>query len=180
MELYVQQLYTGTQINKWTQQWDLGVAPCMDCNLTSAMIAVEVYSVSPFFVAFAGIQSNLQVHTCQLPHIWGIFFLIFGLNSQFVTHSLIVTHFTDLSLIFEEMPLILMTFATHFHSYRLRGCEFGLPRINLRSRSPLLKNFGWQVCKHIPVSCCAYDRVDLVDINIPLSLLTSFFTRNQD
>ena len=39
-----------------------------------------------------------------------------------------------------------MTFATHFHFYRLKGCEFRLPRVNLRSRSLLLKNFGWQVC----------------------------------
>ena len=62
MELYVQSVHWYS----WSQQWDLGVAPCMDCNLTSAMIAVEVYSFSPFFVAFAGIQSNLQVHYREL------------------------------------------------------------------------------------------------------------------
>ena len=57
-------------------------------------------------------------------HAFGVFFLIFGLTSGFATLSLIVTHFADLPLIFTEMPLILMIFARHFHSYRLSGCEF--------------------------------------------------------
>ena len=56
-------------------------------------------------------------------HTFGVFLLIFDLTSGFATHSLIVTHSEDLPLIFEEMPLILMIFATHFHAYRLRGCE---------------------------------------------------------
>ena len=53
----------------------------------------------------------------SLPDIcFGVFLLIFGITtSEFVTHSLIVTH--------SEMPPILMIIATHFHSHRLRGCE---------------------------------------------------------
>ena len=57
-------------------------------------------------------------------HTFGVFFLlIFGLTNGFVTHALIVTHSADLPLTFEEQPLILMIFATHFHSHRLWGCE---------------------------------------------------------
>ena len=56
-------------------------------------------------------------------HLGYFYSFIFDLTSEFATHSLIVTHSADLPLIFEEMPLILMIFATHFHSYRLRGCE---------------------------------------------------------
>ena len=71
-------------------------------------------------------------HTCQLPQIYdkkfGIFFLvlliIFGLNSRVVTHSLIVTHFCIFATHFwrNATQLILMIFATNFHSCRLRDC----------------------------------------------------------
>ena len=41
-----------------------------------------------------------------------------------LTHIVTHYHYADLPLIiFEKMPLNLMIFATHFHSYRLRGCE---------------------------------------------------------
>ena len=47
-------------------------------------------------------------------HIWGIVFLysFFGLNGRFVTHTIMVTKFADEPLIFGEVPLILMIFAT--------------------------------------------------------------------
>ena len=41
-------------------------------------------------------------HTFQLPHI-GVFLLIFAWTMDgFVSHSLIVTHFADLPLIFKD------------------------------------------------------------------------------
>ena len=58
-------------------------------------------------------------HACQLPHIWGIFTHFWPY--KWVCHSF--THSADLPLIFEEQPLILMIFATHFQSHRLWGCE---------------------------------------------------------
>ena len=61
-------------------------------------------------------------HTCQLPHIWDIF----GLKSRFATlislHTFLQTFHCP--LIFEGMPTtIIMIFATHFHSWRLKSCE---------------------------------------------------------
>ena len=38
-----------------------------------------------------------------------------GYFYSFVTHSLIVTHFLDWPLFLEKLPLILMSFSTHFH-----------------------------------------------------------------
>ena len=54
--------------------------------------------------------------------------VIIELNHLFTQpHCIIVTHLPDFPLIFEEVPLILMIVATHFHSYRLKGCEFSAP-----------------------------------------------------
>ena len=71
--------------------------------------------------------------------VFGVFIIIFGQNSRFITHSLIVTHFADLPLIFEKLPFNLTIFATHFHSYRLRGSESWLPRIF----GTQITHFGW-------------------------------------
>ena len=74
-------------------------------------------------------------------HTFWVFLLIFDLNSGFVTHSLFVAHFADLPSIFEEMPLSLIIFATYFHSYKLRGCEIGLPQKIWDSDHTFLKFF---------------------------------------
>ena len=75
-------------------------------------------------LVLGGIGPGQQTLTCQLPHIWGIFGTHFW-PDKWVYHSF--THCHTLlcrfaTHYFEEMPLILMIFATHFHSYSLRGC----------------------------------------------------------
>ena len=84
-------------------------------------------------------------------HTFGVFLLIFGLSSRFVTHSLIVTHFADLPLIFVGLPLILMVFATHFHSYIEGMWNFDSPRIFICNPNHTFEKFWlaglWFLCQ---------------------------------
>ena len=56
----------------------------------------------------------------SMLHKWA-FLHIFGLNSRFVTHSIIVTHFADLPLLFEKLPLFYNYFCPKFSNLQIVG-----------------------------------------------------------
>ena len=91
------------------------------------VVSIIIIPWSSWIVIVASCFKHISIkYMPAYCHTFGVFLLIFGLNNRFVTQSLIVTHLADLPLFFEKLPLILMTFATHFCSYWLRGCEIWL------------------------------------------------------
>ena len=128
-----------------------------NCFLLKQTIEFEAFFQCQWWLAFKQHNTNQKTHanqfsgadfrqilqlTCGLPsylptatHLGYFYsFLAWQLGLPLI-HSLIVTQFADLPLIFEEMPLFLLIFAIHYHSCRLRCCETWALQINFESRS---------------------------------------------